>query len=189
MRYRVLLPSLAALALSCAPPQHAPSLTPAVPVCTPPATATKFDSSKVGELAGFYSLTLTADSFPLHGARTPGRLRLRANSDSQRIGTRPLVGTLDMNLDAIFAPYSIDPRSTDPGTPGIYFDMASGQFDIGVQPNISDGTSTALTPLLVWADGFQGRWSPNYGIGSMLNPATGKPAHVGGEFCAARLSR
>lgn len=135
-----------------------------------------------------YSLILTADSFPTHGARTAGRLRLRANSDSLQAGARPLVGTLEMNLDAIFAPTSVDPRSIDPVSPGIYFDMASSQFEIGVQPNISDGTSTALTPLLVWPDGFQGRWTPDYGIGSMLNPATGKPAHVGGQFCAVRLS-
>lgn len=168
---------LTACALGCAVPQN--STQAPAPACAAPASATAFDSSRSDALAGDYTLILTADSFPSVGAHTVGRLRLRANSDTQR----PLVGTLDINLDAIFAPYSIDPRSTNPNLPGVYFN--SHAFEIGVQPNITDGTSTALIPTLTWPDGFSGRWSPNYGIVSLHN-AKGQPAFVGGAFCAMR---
>jgi hypothetical protein len=180
-----LLASMALFGWSCASQQHA--IASLALSCAAPSSATKFDSSQVEQLAGVYALTLVADSFPSYGARTFGRLRLRANTKSVRgFGEWPLVGTLEMNLDAIFAAYSHDPKSVDPHAPGVYFDKASGVFGIGVQPSLMDGTSTSLTPLLVWPDGFQGRWTPNYGIASIMNPATGKRAHVGGDFCAAR---
>jgi len=184
-RRRALAAVFTVLAQSCAPHKQAsPTL---IPTCAAPTDAAKFDSSRVAALAGVYTLSLVADSFPSPGARTFGRLRLRA--DTQRVADRPLVGMLEMNLDAIFAPYSLDPLSLDPKAPGVYFDRAAGVFAIGVQPNLQDGTSTSLTPLLVWPDGFQGRWSANYGIGRVLDRTTGKPAHVGGEFCAARVRR
>lgn len=176
--------AVTSLALSCAPHRHTGANL--VPECTAPSTASKFDTSQVEQLAGSYALTLVADSFPKSGARTFGRLRLRASTDTWS-GQRPLVGTLQMNLDAIFAPYSLDPKSPDANAPGVYFDKVAGALLIGVQPNLKTGTSTSLTPLLVWPDGFQGRWSPDYGITSVMNPATGKPAHVGGDFCAARI--
>jgi hypothetical protein len=180
-----LLASMALLGWSCASQQHA--IASLALSCAAPSTAARFDSSQVEQLAGVYALMLVTDSFPSHGARTSGRLRLRVTSDSLlRFGEWPLTGTLEMNLDAIFAPYSHDPRSTDPRAPGVYFDNASGVFGIGVQPNLMDGTSTSLTPLVVWPEGFQGRWTPHYGIASIMNPATGKPAHVGGDFCAVR---
>jgi hypothetical protein len=180
-----LLASMALLGWSCASQQHA--ITSLALSCTAPSTAARFDSSQVEQLAGIYALMLVTDSFPSHGARTSGRLRLRVTSDSlRRFGEWPLTGTLEMNLDAIFAPYSHDPRSTDPRAPGVYFDKPSGVFGIGVQPNLRDGTSTSLTPLVVWPEGFQGRWTPHYGIASIMNPATGEPAHVGGDFCAVR---
>jgi hypothetical protein len=180
-----LLASMALLGWSCSSQQHA--IASLALSCTAPSTAARFDSSQVEQLAGLYALMLVTDSFPSHGARTSGRLRLRVTSDSlRRFGEWPLTGTLEMNLDAIFAPYSHDPRSTDPRAPGVYFDNASGVFGIGVQPNLMDGTSTSLTPLVVWPEGFQGRWTPHYGIASIRNPATGKPAHVGGDFCAVR---
>ncbi len=153
--------------------------------CSAPHTAVRFDSSQVEQLAGVYALTLVTDSFPSHGARTFGRLRIHVNTDTlRRVGDRPLVGSLEMNLDAVFAPYSHDPRSTAVAAPGVYFETHA--LEVGVQPNLTDGTSTSLTPELVWPEGFQGRWEPHYGIGQVLNPATGKPAHVGGEFCAVR---
>lgn len=180
-----LLASMALLGWSCASQQHAIASLPLS--CAAPSTAAQFDSSQVEQLAGVYALTLVTDSFPSHGARTSGQLRLRVTTDSlRRFGDWPLVGTLEMNLDAIFAPYSHDPRSTTPGAPGVYFDKPSGVFGIGVQPKLLDGTSTSLTPLLVWPEGFQGHWTPHYGIASITNPATGKPAHVGGDFCAVR---
>jgi hypothetical protein len=195
-----LLASMALFGWSCASQQHA--IASLALSCSAPSSATKFDSSQVEQLAGVYALTLVADSFPSHGARTSGRLWLRVNADTllryyvhspitgswRRLGERPLVGTLEMNLEAIFAPYSLDPRSTNPGAPGVYFERISGTggFNIGVQPNMSDGTSTTLVPTLVWPEGFQGRWEPDYGILSFMDPATGKPAHVGGDFCAAR---
>jgi hypothetical protein len=180
-----LLASMALLGWSCASQQHA--IASLALSCKPPSTAARFDSSQVEQLAGIYALMLVTDSFPSHGARTSGRLRLRVNTDSvRRLDEWPLVGTLEMNLDAIFAPYSHDPKSNDPRAPGVYFDKASGVFGIGVQPNLMDGTSTSLTPLLVWPEGFQGRWTPHYGIASVMNPTTTKPAHVGGDFCAVR---
>jgi hypothetical protein len=195
-----LLAAMAVLGWSCASQQHA--IASLAQSCTAPSTAARFDSSEVEQLAGDYALTLVADSFPSHGARTSGRLRLRVNTDTlrryyvhspltngwRRFGERPLVGTLEMNLDAIFAPYSLDPRSTNPDAPGVYFQRTSGTggFNIGVQPNMTDGTSTTLVPTVVWPEGFQGRWEPDYGIARILNPATGQPAHVGGDFCAVR---
>lgn len=180
-----LVASMALLGWSCASRQHA--IASLALSCAAPSTAARFDSNQVEQLAGVYAITLVTDSFPSHGARTSGRLWLRVNADSLRhFGDWPVVGTLEMNLDAIFAPYSHDPRSTDPRAPGVYFDKPSGVFGIGVQPNLMDGTSTSLTPLVVWPEGFQGRWAPNYGILSITNPATGKPAHVGGDFCAVR---
>ncbi len=180
-----LLAFMALLGWSCASRQHA--IASLALSCAAPSTAARFDSSQVEQLAGVYALLLVTDSFPSHGARTSGRLRLRVTTDSlRRFGDWPLVGTLEMNLDAVFAPYSHDPRSTNPGAPGVYFDKPSGGFEIGVQRNLMDGTSTSLTPLLVWPEGFQGRWTPHYGIASIMNPATGKPAHVGGDFCAIR---
>ncbi|HET9709683.1 MAG TPA: hypothetical protein VFP39_15395 [Gemmatimonadales bacterium] len=181
-----LLALMALLGWSCASRQHA--IASLALSCAAPSTAAPFDSSQVEQLAGVYALTLVADSFPSHGARTSGRLRLRVSTDTLRhTGERPLVGTLEMNLDAIFAPYSHDPKSVDPTAPGVYFDGSSGAFGIGVQPNLTDGTSTSLTPLLVWPEGFQGRWTPHYGIASIMNPSSGKPAHVGGDFCAIRM--
>jgi hypothetical protein len=180
-----LLASMALLGWSCASQQH--TIVALALSCAAPSTAAPFDSTQVEQLAGVYALTLVTDSFPSHGARTSGRLRLRVRADSlRRFGDWPLVGTLEMNLDAIFAPYSHDPRSTDPRAPGVYYDQPSGAFAIGVQPHLMDGTSTSLTPLLVWPEGFQGRWTPHYGIAGIMNPATGKPAHVGGDFCAVR---
>ena len=180
-----LLASMALLGWSCASQQHA--ITSLALSCAAPSTAAKFDSSQVEQLAGVYALELVTDSFPSHGARTFGRLRLRVNADTlRRFGDWPLVGALEINLDAIFAPYSHDPKSVDRSAPGVYFDQESGVFGIGVQPNLEDGTSTSLTPLLVWPEGFQGRWTPNYGISRIMNSATGKPAHVGGDFCAVR---
>lgn len=180
-----LFASMALLGWSCTSRQHA--ISSLALSCAAPSSAARFDSSQVGQLAGVYALMLVTDSFPSHGARTFGRLRLRVTSDTlRRSGAWPLVGTLEMNLDAIFAPYSHDPKSVDPRAPGVHFDEPSGVFGIGVQPNLMDGTSTSLTPLLVWPDGFQGRWTPHYGIASIINPATGKPAHVGGDFCAVR---
>lgn len=180
-----LLAFMVLLGWSCASRQHA--IASLALSCSAPTTAARFDSSQVKQLAGLYALTLGADSFPSHGARTFGRLRLRVTTDTLgHFGDWPLVGTLEMNLDAIFAPYSHDPRSTNPGAPGVYFDKPSSVFGIGVQPNLTDGTSTTLTPLLVWPEGFQGRWTPHYGIANIMNPATGKPAHVGGDFCAVR---
>ena len=180
-----LFASMALLGWSCASHQHA--IASLAQSCAAPSTAAAFDSSQVEQLAGVYALMLVTDSFPSHGARTWGRLRLRVTADTlRRFVEWPLVGTLDMNLDAIFAPYSHDPKSVDPRAPGVYFDKPSAVFGIGVQPNLVDGTSTSLTPLLVWPDGFQGRWTPHYGIASIMNPATGKPAHVGGDFCAVR---
>lgn len=178
-----LVASMAVLGLSCASQQHA--IASLAQSCAAPSTAARFDSSQVEQLSGVYALVLVTDSFPSHGARTSGRLRLRVDTLRQ-FGQWPLVGTLEMNLDAIFAPYSHDPRSTDPRAPGVYFDKPSGVFGIGVQPDLMDGTSTSLTPLLVWPEGFQGRWTPHYGIASIMNPAAGKPAHVGGDFCAVR---
>lgn len=177
--------STAALALSCVPqPRTGPN---AGPPCSPPTTATKFDVSHVDQLTGVYALSLVADSFPKPGARTFGQLSLRANTDTVHpTRERPLLGTTELNLDAIFAPYSHDPTSLDPKAPGVYFDSASGAFAIGVQPSLKDGMSTSLIPALVWPDGFSGRWTADYGISSPLNPKTGKPAHVGGTFCAVR---
>lgn len=180
-----LLASLTLLGWSCASHQHA--IATLARSCAAPNTAARFDSSQVEHLAGVYALVLVTDSFPSHGARTSGRLRLRVTADTlRRFGDWPLVGRLEMNLDAIFAPYSHDPNSVDPRAPGVYFDKLSGVFGVGVQPNLMDGTSTSLSPLLVWPEGFQGRWTPHYGIASIMNPATGKPAHVGGDFCAVR---
>jgi len=180
-----LLAFMALLGWSCASRQHA--IASLAQSCVAPSSAARFDSSQVEQLAGVYALLLVTDSFPSHGARTSGRLRLRVTTDSlRRFGDWPLVGTLEMNLDAVFAPSSHDPRSTNPGAPGVYFDKPSDGFEIGVQRNLMDGTSTSLTPLLVWPEGFQGRWTPHYGIASIMNPATGKPAHVGGDFCAIR---
>ena len=180
-----LLAFIALLGWSCASRQHA--IASLAQSCVAPSSAARFDSSQVEQLAGVYALLLVTDSFPSHGARTSGRLRLRVTTDSlRRFGDWPLVGTLEMNLDAVFAPSSHDPRSTNPGAPGVYFDKPSDGFEIGVQRNLMDGTSTSLTPLLVWPEGFQGRWTPHYGIASIMNPATGKPAHVGGDFCALR---
>ncbi|HEY6223096.1 MAG TPA: hypothetical protein VIW26_04890 [Gemmatimonadales bacterium] len=164
--------------LGCAP---ARSGLPPVPACAAPASATPFDSSRVDSLAGAYTLILTADSFPSAGARTAGRLRLQVNGDARR----PLVGSLEINLDAIFAPYSNDPRSVNPDAPGVFFDMASQRLSIGVQPNLPDGMSTSLVPALTWPDGFQGRWTPDYGIASLRN-SKGERAYVGGTFCALR---
>jgi len=175
--------STALLAVSCA--SHQKAIAFLALSCAAPSTATRFDPSRVEQLAGVYAVTLQADSFPAHGARAFGRLRLGINSDTlHTVAARPLVGILEMNLDAVFAPYSHDPRSTAARAPGVYFE--AGAFEIGVQPNLNDGTSTSLTPELVWPEGFQGRWDPHYGIAQVLNPATGKPAHVGGEFCAVR---
>lgn len=180
-----LIAFMALLGWSCASQQHA--ISSLALSCAAPSTAGRFDSSQVEQLAGVYAITLVTDSFPSHGARTSGRLRLRVTPDTlRRFGDWPLVGTLEMNLDVIFAPSSHDPRSTDPRAPGVYVDKPSGVVRIGVQPNLLDGTSTSLTPLLVWPEGFQGRWTPNYGIANIMNPATGKPAHVGGDFCAIR---
>jgi len=188
------------LELSCASQQR--KISTLALSCAAPSTATQFDSSQVEQLAGVYALTLVADSFPSHGTRTSGRLNLRVNTDTlrryyvyspithgwRRFGERPLVGTLEMNLDVIFAPSSLDPRSTNPDAPGVYFERSSGTggFNIGVQPNMTDGTSTTLVPTRVWPEGFLGRWSPDYGILGINDPATRKPAHVGGDFCAAR---
>jgi len=178
-----LVASMALLAASCG--SHQKAIASLALSCAAPETASRFESSQVQQLAGVYALTLVADSFPSHGARTFGRLRLGINSDTlHSAGSRPLVGVLEMNLDAVFAPYSHDPRSTAAQAPGVYF--AAGAFEIGVQPNLNDGTSTSLTPELVWPEGFRGRWDPHYGIAQILNPATGKPAHVGGDFCAVR---
>ena len=195
-----LFASMAMLGWSCASHQNA--IASLAQSCAAPPEAAKVDSSRVEQLAGVYAITLEADSFPSHGARAHGRLRLLVNTDTlrryyrfspitrewRRSGERPLVGTLEMNLDAIFAPYSLDPRSANPDAPGVYFESSSGTggFIIGDQPNITDGTSTTLVPTLVWAEGFEGRWTPDYGIASILNSATGKPAHVGGDFCAVR---
>ena len=161
---------------------------------------TLFDSTRIEDLAGAYELTLVADSFPIPGATVSGQLILRVNTDTLRrryvfsvptrqwrkFGERPLVGTADINLKQLFAPVSRDPRSTDPDAPGVYFEQAYGEFLLGVQPNLTDGTSTELVPSHVWPDGFRGRWIPNYGIATIVDSTSGKPAHVGGVFCAVR---
>src|SRR5690242_7701845 len=104
-----LLAFMALLGWSCASRQHA--IASLALSCAAPTTAARFDSSQVEQLAGLYALTLAADSFPSHGARTFGRLRVTTDTLRQ-FGDWPLVGTLEMNLDVIFAPYSHDPRST-----------------------------------------------------------------------------
>ena len=98
------------------------------------------------------------------------------------------MGALEINLDAIFAPYSNDPRSTSPGAPGVFYDRASRELRIGVQPNLTDGMSTSLVPQLTWPDGFQGRWTADYGIAPLRN-SKGERAHVGGAFCAFRSEK
>jgi hypothetical protein len=169
--------------------------------CAYPSSASAFDSAHVEELAGDYNLTLVADSFPSPGAATSGQLSLRVNTDTlrrryvfsvlwqqwHRFGERPLVGTAAIDLGRVYAPVSRDPRSTDPDAPGVYFEQAYGEFRVGVQPNSSDGTSTELAPAHVWSDGFQGHWTPDYGIATLVDSSTGKPAHLGGVFCAIRI--
>jgi len=98
------------------------------------------------------------------------------------------VGSLEINLDAIFAPYSNDPRSASPGAPGVFYDRASRELRIGVQPHLTDGMSTSLVPQLAWPDGFQGRWTADYGIAPLRN-SKGERAHVGGAFCAFRSEK
>lgn len=184
-----LLPLLIAACAHVAPTVQAP--------CRPRSDESwsLYDSTRAEVLAGRYDLVLVSDWEELKGKHARGRLVLQPTDTLRRFyvprltggwhrsGNRPLWGWAEIDVDAVNAGSSGNPRSHDPDAPGVLLD-SDGSLELGVWRG-NDGFSTTLTIERVSSHAFSGRWTTSLGILYMVRDGRRLP-NPNGTFCAVR---
>ncbi len=90
----------------------------------------------------------------------------------------PIIGTVTIDLQRIYAVPSGNLGSLDPSEPGVYLMQSQPVLDFGRFPMALDGTSLSLRIVGRSALGFWGSWSSAWSLSRST---------VTGRFCAKRI--